>query len=239
MADKNDRSLTPADRRRQKREAKEAKARERRIRARQGDRRLFPKVSKKAATAFVAVVAVLFVLSVFWRLGPGSQAPRVQGTDAPAVAKKGATMIYKSGSYTVGTNLDAGQYKFLAAGGQTAAVSVDGGDAASFTTQCWLELSDGQKVEVSGATFASGDDISATDAQEVEGTGIYKVGTDCPAARYAVTSDGSGAASYAVLDSDAPGSEPVASGSVDGSTEVQVADGQYLELRGCVATVLG
>ena len=151
MADKNDRSLTPADRRRQKREAKEAKARERRIRARQGDRRLFPKVSKKAATAFVAV---LFVLSVFWRLGPGSQAPRVQGTDAPAVAKKGATMIYKSGSYTVGTNLDAGQYKFLAAGGQTAAVSVDGGDAASFTTQCWLELSDGQKVEVSGATFA-------------------------------------------------------------------------------------
>ena len=107
MADKNDRSPTPADRRRQKREAKEAKARERRIRARQGDRRLFPKVSKKAATAFVAVVAVLFVLSVFW------------------------------------------------------------------------------------------------------------------------------------LDSDAPGSEPVASGSVDGSTEVQVADGQYLELRGCVATVLG
>lgn len=239
MADKSDRSLTPAEKRRQKREAKEAKARERRIRARQKDRRLFPKVSRKAAIAFVVVVAVLFVLSVLWRLGPGSQAPRVQGTDAPAVAKKGATMIYKAGSYTVGTNLDAGQYKFLAAGGQTAAVSVDGGDAASFTTQCWLELSDGQKVEVSGATFASGDDISATDAQEVEGTGIYKVGTDCPAARYAVTSDGSGDATYAVLDSDAPGSEPVASGPVDGSTVVQVADGQYLELKGCVATVLG
>lgn len=239
MADKSDRSLTPADRRRKKREAKEAKARERRIRARQGDRRLFPKVSRKAAVAFVAVVVVLFALSVFWRLGPGSQAPRVQGTDAPAVARKGATMIYKAGSYTVGTNLDPGQYKFLAAGGQTATVAVDGDEAASFTTQCWIELSDGQRVEVVGATFASGDDISVKDAQEIKGGGIYKVGTDCPAARYAVTSDGSGDASYAVLDSDAPGSEPVDSGSVDGSTEVRVEDGQYLGLKGCVATVLG
>ncbi len=246
MTDKNDRISSAVEKRQQRREAKQAKAqakeaaaKERRIKARQKGRRLFPKVSRKTAIVFIAVVVVLFGLSVVWRLGPGSQAPQAQTADAPAVAKKGATMVYKAGTYTVGTNLHAGQYKFLAASGQTATVEVDGAEAASFTTSCWLELADGQEVKVQGATFASGNDISAVGAQEIKGVGIYRVGTDCPAGRYAVTSDGSTGASYAVLDSDVPGAVPVASGSVDGSVEVSVADGQFLKLEGCVATVLG
>ncbi|MEY8436443.1 hypothetical protein AAK967_01690 [Atopobiaceae bacterium 24-176] len=247
MSDKNDRIISAAEKRQKKREAKrvkaeakEAAAKERRIKARQKGRRLFPKVSRKTAIVFIVVVVALFGLSVLWRLGPGSQAPQAQTTDAPAVAKKGTTMVYKAGSYTVGTNLHAGQYKLLAASGQTATVEVNGTEAASFTASCWLELSDGQEVKVQGATFASGDDISATNAQEIKGVGIYRVGVDCPAGRYAVTADASlGMPAYAVLDSDAPGAAPVASESVDGSAEVSVKDGQFLKLEGCVATVLG
>lgn len=234
------------ERRAQKKAQKEEEARQRRIAARSGEgKRLFPKVSRNGAIAFCIVMAVLFGLSVIWRLGPGaSTATTAQTSNGMAVNAEGTTMIYKAGDYKVGTNLPAGEYKFLAAGGACAVTLYRNGEPYTenvVSGQDWLTLEDGQAVRVTNGSFVKAEDVSVQDKTELAADSVYKVGVDCPAGTWTLTPvDGDGYRSYSVSDKRVLGqkAEVVAEGTLTGPVTVELHAGEYLGLGQVTAELL-
>lgn len=236
---------TRAQRKARKKAEKEEKARQRRIAARQGGRKLFPTPTRKQSIAFIVVLAILFVGSVVFKLTWGSptsplgKTPVAQSEDVPARAPTGTTLVYKAGDYSVGTNLNAGQYKFLATQDRQdpsnpAVLKVNGEVIDQFTQTCWLTLSDGDQLTVDGATFVSAADITAKLVNDLKDGGTYLIGVDAPEGSYLVSPTQSQGA-CTVYDSDAPGAQPVATLDVTAAQQVDVTQGQYLKLSGCFA----
>lgn len=236
---------TRAQRKARQKAEKEEKARQRRIAARQGGRKLFPTPTRTQSIAFIVVLAILFVGSVVFKLTWGSptsplgKTPVAQSEDAPARAPKGTTLVYKGGEYVVGTNLNAGQYKFLATQDRQdpstpATLKVNGEVVEQFTQTSWLSLSDGDRLEVDGATFVSAADIAGKLVTDLKDGGTYLIGVDAPEGSYLVSpTQSSGICT--VYDSDAPGAQPLATLEVTAAQQVDLAQGQYLKLSGCIA----
>ncbi|BCV18776.1 hypothetical protein AAK684_01930 [Leptogranulimonas caecicola] len=236
---------TRAQRKARQKAEKEEKARQRRIAARQGGRKLFPTPTRKQSVAFIVVLAVLFVGSVVFKLTWGSPTSPLgktlvaQSEDVPARAAKGTTLVYKGGEYAVGTNLNAGQYKFLATQDRQdtsnpAVLKVNGEVVDQFTQTCWLTLSDGEQLAVDGATFVSAADITSKLVTDLKDGGTYLIGVDAPEGSYLVSPTQS-SGRCTVYDSDAPGAQPIATLDVTAAQQVDVAQGQYLKLSGCLA----
>lgn len=228
-----------------KKAAKEEKKRQKQAATSGEPKRLFPKVSRKGAIAFCAVMVVLFVLSIVWRLGPGqiraASTPTAQTTDSMAINAEGTTMVYKPGDYEVGKNLPAGEYKFLPAS-DDAECSVtlfkDGEPWREYVLsgQSWLTLEDGQAVRVVNGSFVKAADVSVQERTELTACNVYKVGVDCPAGTYTLAPTGDESQpwshSWSVDSSRVLGEEfpVVQEGVADDPTQVTVEDGQYLAL---------
>lgn len=142
---------------------------------------------------------------------------------------------YGAGSYRVGKDLPAGEYKLFCSGSHgyfcvyPDTTKADILSNANFTTCTYISVSDGQLLEVSGATFVPSSE--ATPTSTATGDGTYKVGFDIPAGEYEVVQNGGSMGYYSILDScDAVNSNIINNDNFEGNSFISVSDGQFLEL---------
>lgn len=147
---------------------------------------------------------------------------------------------YKSGTYKIGTDIPAGEYKLFADGG-FAYYEVDkdsNGTLESilsndnFTTFTYITVSDGQYLELKNChAFPSNEaPVSETvDGKYDEGT--YKVGFDIPAGEYKVTSYGGFAYVEVAKDSLGTLDSIITNDNFENDNYITVSDGQYLKIN--------
>ena len=153
-----------------------------------------------------------------------------------------ATWGYGSGSYRVGKDIPAGEYKLKASSSSYYCVYPDLTKSdilenGNFTTVAYITLSEGQLFELNRGSCVPIEGASATET--LTGDGIYKVGLDLPAGQYRLTQDSSGtSAYYAVLSTvDATTRHNIVDNdNFENVSYIEVRDGQYLELSRCTAT---
>lgn len=144
---------------------------------------------------------------------------------------------YSAGSYRVGKDIPSGEYKITCSsrfGYYCVYPDSSKGDVLSngnFNTCTYVTVSDGQLLEVTGASFVAIADAKPTST--LSGEGIYKVGLDIQPGEYNITAQ-SGSGYYAVLSAvDANESFNIINNdNFEGNSFVTVADGQYLEISG-------
>lgn len=154
-----------------------------------------------------------------------------------------ATWGYGSGSYRVGEDIPAGEYKMIASGSSYYCVYPDLTKSdilqnGNFTTVSYVTLADGQLFELNRGSCVPVSSASATTT--IQGSGIYKVGLDLSAGQYKLTQNEGSLAYYAVLSTvDATVWDNIVDNdNFENSSYVEVHDGQYLELSRCTATLI-
>lgn len=151
------------------------------------------------------------------------------------------TDSYTSGTYKVGSDIRAGEYKLTAEDAgyycvypNTKKKDIVGNE--NFTTSTYVTLKKGQCFELSDASCVLAKKADASSSKTLSGDGKYKVGTDCPAGEYKLTADdGSLGGYYCIYDSSNPDAEIVSNNNFESKDYCQVSKGQYLELSGCTA----
>ena len=142
---------------------------------------------------------------------------------------------YSAGSYRVGKDIPSGEYKITCSsryGYYCVYPDSSKGDILSngnFNTCAYVTVSDGQLLEVTGASFVAIADAKPTSI--LSGEGIYKVGLDIQPGEYNITAQ-SGSGYYAVLGTvDANDSFNIINNdNFEGNSFVTVFDRQYLEI---------
>lgn len=163
----------------------------------------------------------------------GSSLARQEGSSGSDQSQGGS--VQSAGSYRIGKDLPAGEYKLTCAGSHgyfcvyPDTTKADILANANFTTCTYVSVSDGQLFEVRGATFVPSSDALPTST--ATGDGTYKVGFDIPAGEYEVIQDGGSMGYYAILDScDALDSNIIDNDNFEGNSFISVNEGQFLEL---------
>lgn len=148
---------------------------------------------------------------------------------------------YKSGTYKVGIDIPAGEYKLFADGG-FAYYEVDKDSSGTlesilsndnFTTFTYITVSDGQYLELKNCYAYSVDEAPVyepVDGKYDEGT--YKVGVDIPAGEYKVISYGGYAYIEVAKDSLGTLESIITNDNFEGDKYITVSDGQYLKING-------
>lgn len=142
----------------------------------------------------------------------------------------------KSGTYKIGTDLPAGEYKIFSTGYTYMKISSDSSGSMDsivvndyFNTFRYITVEDGEYFE-----FDQGYALAMADVEPYEGTsygsGMYKVGFDIPAGEYNIKADGSLA--YVQLDSDNRGgyNSIITNQMFETNMYLTISDGQYLTL---------
>ena len=147
---------------------------------------------------------------------------------------------YMPGMYKVGADLPAGEYCFVASGGNGyGCVSADSNkddilENEMFDHTWFVTVSDGQYLEASRCAFVVAADVVLLIEDDGSFTeGMYRVGIDIPAGEYKLTSTGSGY--YCIYKDSVPPFDIVSNDLFDGSSYVTVKDGQYLSISRCTA----
>lgn len=143
---------------------------------------------------------------------------------------------YSAGSYRVGTDIPAGEYKMTCTGSHAYycvypdAAKADILSNGNFTTCSYIKVSDGQLLEVKGATFL--DAAGAIPTTTVTGDGIYKIGFDLNPGQYNVVAQTGDMGYYSILSTvDATVSHNIVDNdNFEGNSFISVSNGQYLEL---------
>lgn len=143
---------------------------------------------------------------------------------------------YTAGSYRVGTDIPAGEYKITCTGSHAYyCVYPDSSKSeilsnGNFTTCTYIGVSDGQLLEVKGSSFVSAD--AATPSETFSGEGIYKVGFDIQPGEYNISCTDSSGGYYAVLSTVDANTRfnIVNNDNFEGNSYVTVQAGQYLEI---------
>lgn len=143
--------------------------------------------------------------------------------------------IFSAGSYRVGKDIPAGEYKITSSSSYGYyCVYPDSSKAdilsnGNFNTCTYVAVSDGQLLEVTGASFVAIADAKPT--QKLSGEGIYKVGLDIQPGEYNITAQ-SGSGYYAILGT-VDANDPfniINNDNFEGNSFVTVSEGQYLEI---------
>lgn len=146
----------------------------------------------------------------------------------------------KAGTYKIGTDLEAGEYLFIAKSmGYIEVCSDSTGNLDSIITNdnvighTYITVEDGQYLKLQGGTAYPVDNapsIIPTDGLYKDGT--YKVGKDIPSGEYKVILSSSmgyievSSGSHGILD------EIISNDNLTGDSYITVEDGQYLTLQG-------
>ena len=139
---------------------------------------------------------------------------------------------HSAGSYKVGSDIPAGEYKLTASGSGYYCVYPDTGKSKilendNFTSVNYITVEDGQYIELSRCTMV--EIAYASPTTTPSGDGMYKVGFDIPAGEYKLNS-GSKSGYYCIHDNSTVNRRIVQNDNFDGSTYCVVSDGQYLVL---------
>jgi hypothetical protein len=156
-------------------------------------------------------------------------------TKAPAAAK-----TYSDGTYQVGTDIPAGLYKSTKVSDNAywqIASDANGQKIIAndnVTGQCYVQVTKGQYLTLSGITIAEASAVKSTKLATKNITdGTYLVGTDIAAGRYKGTPAAGGNAYWQVsTDPNGDIGHIVANGNPTGSFYVQVTKGLYLKIGG-------
>ena len=151
---------------------------------------------------------------------------------------------YKSGTYKVGTDIDAGEYFVTCTNSISCYVEVSSDSSGSFesivtndnvATFSFITVADGQYLKINGGEFVKAVDakVPGADSNGVYGAGTYRVGTDIPAGEYKVTCTNE-INCYVEVASDSTGTfESIVTNANTTSTHyITVTVGQYLEVSG-------
>lgn len=151
------------------------------------------------------------------------------------------TDSYTAGTYKVGSDIPAGEYKLTAEDAgyycvypNTKKKDIVGNE--NFTTSTYVTLKKGQCFELSDATCMLAKKADKSSSKTLQGDGKYKVGTDCPAGEYKLTTnDDSIGGYYCIYNNSDPDAEIVSNNNFESKDYCQVSEGQYLELSNCTA----
>lgn len=146
---------------------------------------------------------------------------------------------YTDGTYTVGEDLDTGEYFFYPTA-STASIQIYGDEkyiekilSESFSGGYFLTLEDGEVLIVKDAQFTSSASVELSAGATLYAY-MYRVGTDIEPGTYRLTSDGVAQACYVVYDSsDARQRQVLATDEFSGQIVIEVEQGQYLHLIHC------
>lgn len=149
---------------------------------------------------------------------------------------------YKAGSYVVGKTLPAGEYRLKASGSGYFCVYPDANKDDivgnnNFGGADYVTVTDGQVLEMKNCTATPAADARVTQSNSLTQSGLYKVGVDCPAGTYSLSSGTKDSGYYAIYDSSAPDADIVENNNFQNSDVAVVAEGQYLEISSCTAAL--
>lgn len=195
-------------------------------------------------TGVVAFVLIVAVIAGIAGGGSGSDgtAPATVAENTPAAAPAApSSKTYSDGTYLVGTDIPAGDYRGTVTGGagywqlstDTNGENIIANDNP--TGPFRLQARDGQYLQLSGVEIArAAKDEPAAVAAKTIGDGTYLVGTDIPTGNYkGTTVAGTG---YWQISRDANGQNITANDNSTGPLRLMVKRGQYLQLSGIEIT---
>lgn len=144
------------------------------------------------------------------------------------------TNSYKSGTYTVGKDIEPGEYVFLADDtSKQGLCRTPGKDSLYnyiyFTNRAYITLSNGAYINVANSTFYKlADAPKATTIDGILPEGMYKIGVDIPAGNYKIKSREDSYGTYKISNN----SKHLTYGSYTFSdATVSVASGDYLTIE--------
>lgn len=160
-----------------------------------------------------------------------------EDTEEKASKASKETTKYQAGSYRVGKDIPAGEYKIYAEGSGYFCVYPDTSKSKilendNFDTCNYITVSEGQLLEVDDAYFVAIED--ATKTTVLKGNGVYKVGLDIEAGEYNIKATRSNGGYYEILSTvDASVNHNIVDNdNFTGNSFVSVSNGQYLGIGG-------
>ena len=150
-----------------------------------------------------------------------------------------SSQAFKAGTYRIGTDCPAGEYKLTASGKGYFCVYPDTTKSdilenSNFDKCEYITVEDGQCLVVRNATFIALEDAKPSSGT-LSGSGRYLVGFDCPAGEYKLTQTGGSAGYYCIHDNSTVNASIVQNNNFEGNDFCSVVDGQYLTLSRCTA----
>lgn len=174
---------------------------------------------------------------------PKSEENKQEETKKEEVKKEENKGI-KAGTYKVGTDIQAGEYIFIASSslGYIECTTDSTGDIDSIVFNdnvegnVYLTVNDGEYLKATGGTLYPVEEApSIIPSDGVYKAGMYKVGKDIPAGEYKVilTDTTLGMGYYEVATDSRHGIESIVTNeNVQADTYLTVSDGQYLKISG-------
>lgn len=161
-----------------------------------------------------------------------------QAASSSSSASTQASQVLKAGTYRIGTDCPAGEYKLTASGHGYFCVYPDTAKSdilenSNFDKCEYITVEDGQCLVVKNATFVALE--NAKPSSTLSGNGRYLVGFDCPAGEYRLTQTGGSAGYYCIHDNSTVNASIVQNNNFDGNDFCTVEEGQYLTLSRCTA----
>lgn len=156
-------------------------------------------------------------------------------TEAPKVKK------YNTGQHKVGEDIPSGRYVVYTSTGKSGyyCISSDanGKDIIAndnFKTQSYIEINNGEYLELSRCAAVAFDDKETVDTSDgYLKEGQYLAGVDFPAGEYKLENNDEDKSAYYAVTSDANGKDIIANDNFKGGSYVSVSDGQYLKINRC------
>lgn len=145
----------------------------------------------------------------------------------------------QAGTYKVGIDCPAGEYKLTASGHGYFCVYPDTTKSdilenSNFDKCEYITVEEGQCLEVKNATFITLENAEPSTGT-LSGSGRYLVGFDCPAGEYTLTQTGANPGYYCINDNSTVNASIVQNNNFEGNDYCTVVDGQYLTLSRCTA----
>lgn len=168
---------------------------------------------------------------------PSITATIIEKTEAP----EPEITKYKAGSYKIGEDMPAGEYKiFTDSMGYIELTKDSSGDLDSiimndnFSTFTYLTVEDGQYLKLQGAEAVPGGEAPAYEPDGMYEAGMYKVGKDIPAGEYNVKQEEGAAMAYIEISTSSTGlvDDIITNDNFEGNKHITVEEGQYLKIQG-------
>lgn len=175
-------------------------------------------------------------------------------TNAQTTSLQPSITEYKEGTYKVGADIPAGEYKVFSANGQMDAYIEVSKDAkanldsitanALFKSFIYITVQEGQYLKIRDCYAVPVDQAPLFTPEEGQYTdGMYKVGTDIPKGEYKVSVNENAQLKMGYVevtkDSTLTLDSIITNELVEGNTYIEIEEGQYLSLRDAFIKVSG
>lgn len=191
----------------------------------------------KILTGLIALFVIIAATSgASGDKGNSNTTPKQQSTPAQnnqSVQPSKSDDSIKEGTYKVGTDLAAGEYRLIGSGYMQVSTDSTGSIDSivtndNFQNNTIVTVAEGQYFKFSGAKAYPIDKAPSVDTSKA---GVFRVGKDLPAGEYKLTPEGG--SGYVQVSSDSKGAMTsiVSNENFSADTYITVSDGQYLTVK--------